>query len=599
MKKLLNILAASTMVISAPLSVVACNKKKTNVGDEFDYDRLTKEFIDEITTIFKIEIANKFDEYRAIEEKELPNNWSLENVNNHKDEFDKNHGEFYNETKSWIEDLIPSNEINNAIKNDVLTNVNYNPILLDKNTPLKDGFEVEEIDLKIQKASSTLTAKITSNIYFKSTNDEKIIQPINTFISINIFSEEQYLNKFKEADAQFSDLIENQIANNIIFHSDSGNINQTAVEISQNNEIKDYLKEKVISLKIENVKINPNNLEIKAIDGASLHAGYGMFFVDEFERDQTPYQTFIKALSGDLESEKILLENITGNDAQWLAVETFSTGANAKIDEAINSGEKIARGLNQYALSEKTKTETIFKNLVSKSKSAFKIDDKNDAKIIATFSAELSNLKFSIFDFDDEYSFANKNIFIKQNITESYDNTLEYYNDFLLEAWNFHKEFFTLSQNEEGKNIFTIQSPKNWKKEDFAKKTFTKDNFFWEELAQANEKANSHNKVFNFTPNLYVIGSLAAPFEYQSNIYISSNLELFDYYFNVSKKETRNINKMVLNLSLFPEAKNPKNQPFLNFNVYNKSNSDWIPNNANPEKEFENRTSIFKLKFND
>ncbi|WP_338972117.1 lipoprotein [Spiroplasma endosymbiont of Panorpa germanica] len=62
MKKLMSILAATSLIVSAPLSVVACKSKKEDKND-FDYTQLINDFLALSRLIFSEQMSKDLGEY--------------------------------------------------------------------------------------------------------------------------------------------------------------------------------------------------------------------------------------------------------------------------------------------------------------------------------------------------------------------------------------------------------------------------------------------------------------------------------------------------------------------------------------------------------
>ncbi|AXK51754.1 lipoprotein [Spiroplasma alleghenense] len=277
MKKLLSILGATTMVVSAPLSVVACKKKvNPNIDDEFDYDKLMRDFIDNITIIFNTEIQNQFSDYNFISEEELPDDLSYLEIVENQDQFEKGNksGIVYDKVLNWVSSLIPFDKVNSSIEEEILSNINYKPILVGNGSPLKGGIVAEEIDLEVQKDAMTISSKISSSISLKGKNEEIITEPISTTVIINVFEDnkEELLEKAKEFENNYKKLINDESANYFRFSSDSGNLEKTALEIPNNQVLINDLKSQIQTLNTDEILINEKNLELKVVNNSIINA---------------------------------------------------------------------------------------------------------------------------------------------------------------------------------------------------------------------------------------------------------------------------------------------------------------------------------------
>ncbi|AXK51760.1 lipoprotein [Spiroplasma alleghenense] len=594
MKKLLSILGATSLVVSAPLSVVACKKKvNPNIDDEFDYDKLMRDFIDNITIIFNTEIQNQFSDYNFISEDELPDNLSYLEIVENQDQFQKGNkgGNVYNKVMDWVSSLIPIEQINSSIQNEISSDINYKPILIDSGSPLKSGIFAEEIDLLVQKDAITISSKISSSISLKGKNQEIINEPISTVVSINVFEDngDNLLEQAKELEENYKKLINSKNANYFRFSSDSGNLSQTALEIEDNQIIINNLKEQIQTLSTDEVLINEKNLQLEVINNSIINAAGSAksnteYFSGEYRFGFFP--TFIKAIRGVDEAEKTLLENIKGNDPEWI---DYSTPILYKeMNEKIKQGAQISRWVNQYALIKNSK-KTGFKNLLFNSKSEFSIDKEKDANTLAVFGTKISGIKFQLRD--SEFILDDKYIFIRQEITRK--NTLEYYNDFIEQAWEFHKVFLDPFLKPDGATIFNIQTPKTWKKEDFVGKTFNARDFPTNDILYANSEANAINSDFNFS--LKAVQWENSRLMKFDEIYINKVGELFCYNTSQSKTHFTKVNFLVLNVSLFGDIDSNLYQPFLDFYNYNDGTSKI--EKSQKEEIMDVIGAVFTLKF--
>ncbi|AXK51761.1 hypothetical protein [Spiroplasma alleghenense] len=594
MKKLLSILMVTTSVVSAPLSVTACNIKSIpETIDEYDYDRLIRDFIDDVKIIFDTEIQKKFDNYRFISEKEIPEGLTYLEILENQDQFKRNNksGEVHDKVLDWVSSLIPSSEIIALVQKEVSGNVNYNPILIDKGSPLKSGIIVDEIDLEVQEEVLTFSITISTVISLKGKNQEITNEPISNVVTINIFeaNNQKLLEKVREVEAGYTNLINKEMANSFRFSSDSGNLDQTSLEIPENESITNQLKQKI---KDNNSEINDENMQLEVVNNSIIKAsGSAKSLSSKFSIYYSkPYITLFKAIKSDKNSEKLLLENIKGNNPEWIVYETPDKPLFKEMNKQIEAGDKISRWVNQYALLAESEEKTGFKNLLKNSQSNFAIDKKDDANTLAVFGTKLSGLKFSILN--SQFDLGDKYIFIRQEIKK--DNTLEYYNDFIQEAWEFHKVFLDPSVKEGGATIFNIQTPNTWKKEDFVGKTFSTKDFPTKDLLYANQDANIKNLTFNFGLNAVHWPNFGDHYTDLNEIYINKEGELYCYSTNVDDILTY-INYLVLGISLFGDANSNQYQPILDFWNYNDGTSR-VPANQKEEK-LDVIGSVFTLKF--
>ncbi|AXK51753.1 hypothetical protein [Spiroplasma alleghenense] len=300
-------------------------------------------------------------------------------------------------------------------------------------------------------------------------------------------------------------------------------------------------------------------------------------------------RNLFKAIHGDVGDEEALLKDIKGNDPKGFYCDI--KGLYSEMKEEIKNGAQISQWLNQYALIENSKS-TGFSKLLKNSKSKFILNKEKDANTLAVFGTKISGLKFQLKD--SEFGLDDKYIFVRQEITRK--NTLEYYNDFIEQAWEFHKIFLDPSIIENKKTLLNIQTPKTWKKEDFLGKTFNAKDFPTKDILYANSEANSLNSDFDFSLNTIWWFDTYSQKRDLYEIYINNEGYLYCYNTNKQKDNFIDINRVVLSVSLFGDM-NRENlyQPSLDFYNYNTKTQEVL--RSEKEEQFDKILPVFKLKF--
>ncbi|WP_338972160.1 hypothetical protein [Spiroplasma endosymbiont of Panorpa germanica] len=568
MKKLLAILATTTFVISAPLSVIACGKKIIPEKDQFDYNRLINEYLAAVNSIFSSEIAAAFEGYQFVSDEDLPKSITFEQIQVNQDQFKEKSGPVYEEFLSWVKSVIPTDKINKAIIEDLNSDVNYNPILVDKGTSLKNGIQVNSINVIDKEFALTFDIEIIAGVTMKMENEETRVETISTNSIVNIFDEKALADKAKEAQTEYTDIINNKIANKIEFESDSGDLDKNQYEIDQSSKIMDFVKK---SIKFSNTEIEliDTDMKLETVKNLYQHGGTAMSWNDSFsvKTNNLAYQTFIKALKGEEEATETLMKNIQGNDAEWRRTESFLFDELALAEEAIKNGEPAARALNHWGLKYNIRNNGILDRLIGTSKSSFEINLENDKKAIVVFPAEIKGLQFKFNE--KHFDLPVQNLFVKQVIT--YEDTLSYYNDFIKSGFEFNKAFLSIGESEKGNDIFNLTAPTTWSSRDFVNKTFKWADFPFDELMFANEEANKWNSKFNAKAE-FVYASSLFYFSSPKYIYVRDDGQIFTWVIGSDKKGLA-LNKVGLITSIFPnQTTSTKPNPWVFFGHYDDPN---------------------------
>ncbi|AHI54270.1 hypothetical protein SSABA_v1c08710 [Spiroplasma sabaudiense Ar-1343] len=216
------------MVVSAPLSVVSCGRNKDRVVDDIDFQYLINLFISEVSTIFQTNIQKYFSEKSWIFDDNIPEGLKIQDFKNRKDELRDENSEFFKLTSDYLYSMVSINEINKQIVENVTNDINYNPILIDKDTPLKSEITVSFIEL---------------------------IENVYCGVSVNIFSEELLANYAIDLNNSYLDLLNKNLANTLVYKSDKGNLEKTTIVIKSGSGITSKLKEEISKLEIDNFPI--------------------------------------------------------------------------------------------------------------------------------------------------------------------------------------------------------------------------------------------------------------------------------------------------------------------------------------------------------
>ncbi|AXK51758.1 lipoprotein [Spiroplasma alleghenense] len=537
MKKLLSILGASTMVISAPLSVVSCKKQKVTTGDEFDYVELLNQFLAEITLIFEKQIQKSFSEYIWINQDQLPEDMTIESIRaaNENNDFQNHESDFYQKMLSLIRPIIPVEQINQEINESIVNDVNYNPILIDKSTPLKNGVEIQEISFIDKTKAVTIGVKFSALVFYKDARGEKTSQTITANVSFNIFEDSETAITAKEMDDAYIELINKDLANQWTFFSDSGNLENTSAAIGSGEFITEQFSKELEVLNEINKNVSVVFEDLKMVVNNKMIVNSARFepFFNWQNKDER-WKTFYKALSNDFSAEKEFLENIL-NNGDWIQPinlvlmnkdkEKWDPLANASYELYTKKDNNSSTYINQYNLAYNLSKNKQINKVIQLQNSDFDLDLKGDFNSIALFGINVNDLKFKIGI--DDFDFSSQTIIARQKTTKN--NTMELYNYFMTQAYNFQKSFINLQEtpNLEVKKTAYLKVPKEWDLDSMRNKRILYNYEMDQQLVLANTMSSYINNDLEFSTSIFLDKYNYKKNKYNKYIWINDKNDLF------------------------------------------------------------------------
>ncbi|AXK51759.1 lipoprotein [Spiroplasma alleghenense] len=577
MKKLLSILGASTMVISAPLSVVSCKKQKVTTGDEFDYVELLNQFLAEITLIFEKQIQKSFSEYIWINQDQLPEDMTIESIRaaNENNDFQNHESDFYQKMLSSIRPIIPVEQINQEINESIVNDVNYNPILIDKSTPLKNGVEIQEISFIDKTKAVTIGVKFSALVFYKDARGEKTSQTITTRVSFNIFEDSETAITAKEIDDAYIELINKDLANQWTFFSDSGNLENTSASIGNGEFITEQFSKELevlneinknVSVIFDDLKMVVNNNMI--VNSARFEPAFNQ------ERKDERWKTLYKAFFNDSSAEKEFLENIL-NNGDWVEPKNlilkdkdkkkWDENAKKSYELYTKKDNNSSTYINQYNLAYNLSENKQINKVIQSQNSDFYLDLKEDFNSIALFGINVNNLKFKIEI--DNFDFSSQTIIARQKTTKK--NTMELYNDFMTQAYNFQKSFINLQEtpNFQVKKTCFLKVPKEWDLDSMRNKRILYNYELDQQLVLANTISNSFNKDLEFSTSIFHNQYNSKKDKYSKYIWINDKNDLFFLDNDPFGREA--MNKIIFTTYYFSDSANNNLSFDMNHYIYN------------------------------
>ncbi|AXK51434.1 hypothetical protein [Spiroplasma alleghenense] len=445
MKKILKILAATSMIVVAPLNVISC-KSEPEIIDEYDYTTTINSFIEETNSIFKISIWEAFLPYTWISEEEgIPGGFSIQDLLTHESDFQDKDSLYFKLVSEQVYKVLPTAEISSKLIDNVTNNVNYKPVLLDSGTPLKDGIEIESIKLYQKGENLSVFFGFESQVYFKDRLGKKSSQKITANTTVNIFAKKSGAQKAQLISDDYDKLVNKTNANKYSLISDNGRQDEVAETIKKDEDFKTQLKADVETLKNNNSNIEEiyySDMELKVSRNSIINASRYKTesLIGEFDER---VETLNKALTGDETARETFLRNaINDETGDWIRPIIDSHYEKKVLDEAIAKDPNISRSVNQYNLSNNLEENLTIKNYLESQKSDFKIDENLDNLTIGIYGIQVSDIYFKIEG--QFYELPKKIIFVRQKT--SFPNTKKLYEDFIETSLTYQRKFYNLDR---------------------------------------------------------------------------------------------------------------------------------------------------------
>ncbi|AXK51771.1 lipoprotein [Spiroplasma alleghenense] len=501
MKKLLSILAASTLIVSTPLSVVACGKTKDEVDGEFDFVYLQKELRNSVQEIFNANLKKDFDDYLFVSESN--GNEKVDYPFGDKGiewfiEFQEKLGDKesleYIEVRKDISQIIRWENVESEISQKILTNINYKPILVDNKTPLRDGYEIKDMSFKTNGSDSfVVNIEIGANFYYLDETGQMVNDNLNNYkTSINIMKnseDEVILNETKDTYVDEINSVEN--ANSFLIESDTGRLEKTAALIDNKNDSNPIFKQldsiiDSIDSSLEGVTINKDykiNTNKENIVDASLSEQRPKYKIGVSQYGST---YFTKALEGKPGAEQEFIDLCSMNKSKVLENTTRNRIEN--IEELAAKHGDFAEVINSYNLEYNLRYSSAGKLFESSLKrNNFKLNPEEDRSYIALFRASIENVSFTYNE--SVYELPTEQIVIKQR--PKIGNSKDLYAKFISDAFYFNKLLFgfeegwSLTDNPDYK--YYLKKPESWK--DIEPRTVMSAPDAMDDLVAANREA--------------------------------------------------------------------------------------------------------------
>ncbi|AHI54286.1 hypothetical protein SSABA_v1c08870 [Spiroplasma sabaudiense Ar-1343] len=462
MKKLLSILAVTTMVVSAPLSAVACGRNKDRVVDDYDYDLILNELISSVREIVFSNINRDLANYYFIDEEREPDLGldfltfkNLEKIikdaslENEKEGINIKAGsEEFNSITEEITNWINWVKIQNEVQNFINSSINYRQVLYDGESPIQNFYSIEEINLKmLDEDLLRLSFAIDLPISFKDKNGNKGFEHFGSNYEINFIGMPDLADELNSIAEQVrKQLITEEVANKFEYISDSADDIKVQKGSEKDSNFSEVFDQITSEIKLENKNLTIDNSKINIsskIQGASGTHDYTWEQISWSEsnndsRLQDLKDYFIRDKISSDELSEIMAEN-GSSYIKFYKPEGFK-------DDGVSSDAVSVYGV-LYNLN-----STTFKNKVAETGTKFEIDpeNENDKRVISVIGMDVGDFYLNYQNSLNEtisFKMPNNYVFCRQKT--SFDTTKELFKDFVKVTMEFNKFFYNLDSNDE------------------------------------------------------------------------------------------------------------------------------------------------------
>ncbi|AHI54324.1 hypothetical protein SSABA_v1c09260 [Spiroplasma sabaudiense Ar-1343] len=308
MKKLLSILAATTMVVSAPLSVVACGDGTGDkVDPEWDFDKTKNEFTREVSRVYQNSLAKDYSDYFFTNQQDIDKEKLFENIS--LTSLDKMVGSDsmkiltpgssdFNKVASDLEKITNIDNLKKSADQEIVKNVNFKPMLIDGQNPFNNSkVEFSAISvIKMDKNAFSIQFKTESNFYYKDSTGDKVVDKVYYQSSITIFEERNTSEEMKLISKTLTEKINStSYANSYNFESVDGRVDKNVEDMAKNSNVKNRFLAATDEVKKSNA--DWSNYEFKT-DNLTIVGNVEDFNAANFYGDSAYIKTFSDEFRG-------------------------------------------------------------------------------------------------------------------------------------------------------------------------------------------------------------------------------------------------------------------------------------------------------------
>ncbi|AHI53759.1 hypothetical protein SSABA_v1c03500 [Spiroplasma sabaudiense Ar-1343] len=510
MKKLLSILAVSSIAVSTPLATIACGKNNEKPTDEWDFEKQKQLMLQLVNSIFQGNLKSDFDPFFYIDE----NNPAF---NHNYIEFAENLADFNDVTsarhesvKTSISNLINWDAITKAVQTAIVENVNFKQLLVNNQSPIKSGYEISELNFALQPESKTVIIdfEITCDVSFKDKIGAITFEAIRFNSKITIFKEVDVAEEFNKIKTEYLNHFNDEIVSgSFTIKSDKGDLKQTSNTINSDQNIKSQVKTNLVEImnKVGPLGINllDASLAIETNDKLAVDSTAGEIqplfsLAESSEQDAAnaapqhlPMRKLVRdALSGVEGKSEEFIKGLLDYSSTSLLVR-YSPSGLPSIGTLIGKHEKMSSVFNFYFLnwnyfSDGAQYKQI-KLAMDSQESNFKPNVERDEKTIALFRTEISNLQLEYGN--DKFDLPTTSIMVRQETLKA--NTLELEEQFWSDSFYTFKKLVNFDENTQFSNPslqYHLNKPTGW--DQYENQEIPADDYF-DDIWAANPEASA------------------------------------------------------------------------------------------------------------
>ncbi|AHI54328.1 hypothetical protein SSABA_v1c09300 [Spiroplasma sabaudiense Ar-1343] len=499
MKKLLSILAATTMVVSAPLSVVACGDGTGKPDKDWDFDSTAIDFKREIGRVYQTSLTRDFQDYFFTNQEDIEKENIFESISLSKLDEIVGDNSFVNlntdskDFKNFASDLEKLTNFDNLKKEtdkEIVKNVNYKPMLVDGANPF-DNSKIDFTTITVQKLDNeifTIHFKTISDFYFKDKSNQKVNDTVTYQSSITIFKERNTSEEMKLISKSFENKIKSkEYANSFNFESEDGRIYKNIDNLDKNSNVKnqfltaggEVLKEnnewKEYSFKADNMNIkgsvedfdltNTHNsrdyipynsvpqLGLVMVDNPESMDPGVLGFMEKMQSDEIP-ESYFKSMATSFDASK-------KNTGDWDQLKSGDWSYAPELDNDL-SDKGWSRAFNPFLDKKYSKVLTDLSSIspnfaLDQNK---EISENKDSKLMGIYKVETSGLILNYYNSFTgntiDLQMPKIQIGIRQNAPETTKKIVE---DFFAANVNLFKQMYGYNGSGSTTTNFFIEMP--------------------------------------------------------------------------------------------------------------------------------------------
>ncbi|AHI53757.1 hypothetical protein SSABA_v1c03480 [Spiroplasma sabaudiense Ar-1343] len=524
MKKVLSILAVSSIAVSTPLATIACGKNSENPTDEWDFDSQKILMLNIVSGIFQNNLKKDFDPFFYIDEESSAFDHKYNEFAENLEDFNDTTSARYKSIKASIENIINWNTILKDVQTGVVDNVNFKQLLVDNQSPLKNGFEVSKINFELQPAAKTvlINFEITSDVSIRDKDGSTIFETINFNSKIAMFQAVDVAEEFNKIKTEYlNHFNDEEISGSFTIESDIGNLKTTAGAISSSLDIKNKVQENLSIImdqaQTSNIVLLTDNLAIKTSDNAAVDSAAGEVITSTFlsasrESDINGIvapelrRLYWDAIFGVEGKEEELLNNILKSgmgEEQENGFIKNPPSVLSNINDLIKKHENMSNVFNCYFLNFNYLSGYAqylpIRTAMESQGSKFKLDMDRDEKTIALFKTEILDLQLEYSG--EKFDLPAISIIVRQETKKA--NTQELEKQFFSDSLKSFRKITNLNESSPSSNPtgqYYLNKPDGW--EQYINQELPIEDYF-NEIWSANPEAESLKDNLEITVKIF------------------------------------------------------------------------------------------------